>query len=218
MVKILAFVIIVGLGIGYLAIKGQEIPTTASDAAENRTKSVESPPRAESTSTAFDVPGIDREFVEEDVAYSDEQDVTSDQTPVDVVTSMDPQDDRTYRARQLDEMFRHSPAGLASRIESYMSRQETDTVWAGDATELVLTWFNSEGTNPQSISVECVSNICYVDLLVSYADYARNYSARAKQWSADEVPGFLPTNFHISAGRDFQRVYLFRDTLDPNEL
>lgn len=116
-------------------------------------------------------------------------------------------------------MFSRDPTKFAELVEAHMTNEEVDVEWAAETGEKLEQWLGSRlQANTFDYSLECVSDVCFVDFLITQSDYMRSVVPHMADWRNDRVSGMLRTNIFVSAGEDYIRSYVFRDTFDPESL
>ncbi len=117
----------------------------------------------------------------------------------------------------LFDMFHDNVGRFKRQLEAYYLTSDTDDEWSPSAAAALSEWYHS-GDNGDEIISDCATDICVVDLYVSYKVFLRKYRAKARQWGLSEQEGFLPKSFFFPNPDGSIRIYVFRDTFDPESL
>ena len=123
------------------------------------------------------------------------------------------------RSLQLVHMYEEDAKEFFGRIETYISAQDLNGDWADTAEREITKWI-SDGVPDDSATrhVQCISDVCYVDLFVPAERFNKSYRNWLQDWRSGRPADFLPSLFFVKAGDDFYRVYVFRESFDPRSL
>ncbi len=123
----------------------------------------------------------------------------------------------TYRAEVLRYLFECDPGSLHHQLQDHFGASNRDDEWSPRAEIRLSDWFTPEG-NASKVDVTCGADICTVDFLMSFHEFATEHRSVVERWKESGPPGFLPEGLHFPRYNGSTRLFVFRDSFDPDSL
>lgn len=122
--------------------------------------------------------------------------------------------DAVTRARQLQSMFMTATREFGEKLETYVLHDSVDSDWSPAAATILNERFD-EWTEGEELIVDCVSDMCMLDLYISFSDFHTKFVQRLRNPEVEYPQGFLPASFYFNEADGVIRIYFFRDSFDP---
>ena len=106
---------------------------------------------------------------------------------------------------------------LHHMLENHFRAGTIDEGWSRRAAFRLKEWFETEG-NIGKIAATCVADMCAVDFLVTFYEFARIHEQRAYEWDQAKHAGYLPVSLFFPRGDGSTRLFVFRDSFDAASL
>ena len=119
--------------------------------------------------------------------------------------------------RVLSDMFWDIRGLFKQQLEAYYLASDIDDEWSPKATASLTEWIR-DSVDGDNVVVDCVADMCLMDLTISFKDLIPIMSVDILQWRDSEPEGFLLTSFYFNNHDGSYRFYFFRDSFDPAAL
>ena len=123
----------------------------------------------------------------------------------------------TYRAEVLRYLFDCDPGSLHHKLQDYFNESGRDDEWSPRAEIQISDWFTPE-ENSSKVDVTCAGDLCAVDFLMSFHEFATEHRPVVQEWKESAHTGYLPEGLHFPRPDGSTRLFVFRDSFDPVDL
>ena len=126
-------------------------------------------------------------------------------------------EDTEYRAYVLRYLFECDPGSLHHQLQDYYGVSARDDEWSPRAEIRLSDWFTPD-EDSRKVDVTCAAEICVVDFLMSFHEFATDHRSVVREWVDTGHAGFLPEGLHFPRYDGSTRLFVFRDSFDPAAL
>jgi len=103
------------------------------------------------------------------------------------------------------------------QLEAYYLASDIDDEWSPKATASLTEWIR-DSVDGDYVVVDCVVDMCLMDVTVSFKELLLISNVELLQWWDSEPEGFLLISFNFPNHDGSYRYYFFRDSFDPAAL
>jgi len=121
------------------------------------------------------------------------------------------------RAKALLFQYHCDPGSLHHRLQDYFLASRADDEWSSRAAVRLSDWLEADD-NSDEVAVACKADICTVDFHVPFSQYASRFGDRVEEWDQAKHAGFLPESVSFPKHDGSTRLFIFRDSFDPEAL
>ncbi len=123
----------------------------------------------------------------------------------------------TYKAHVLRYSFECDPGALHHELQNYFDASAPDDEWSSRAETQLSAWFAPD-QGSSKVEVTCMAELCAVDFLMSPHEFASEHRSVVYEWTATARSGYLPEGLYFPRHDGSTRLFVFRDSFDPEEL
>ena len=106
---------------------------------------------------------------------------------------------------------------LYHKLQDRFGASNRDDEWSPRSEIQLSDWFTPDDSS-NKIDVTCVDEICAVDFLMSFHEFATDHRPVIQAWRESAHTGYLPEALHFRRPDGSTRLFVFRESFDPDVL